>query len=240
MAQGKRESRESAYTAIIERIRAMIAGGEITPGKRLPPERKLAERFGVSRSHLRQAFQALAERGVIESRQGDGTYLLTGLDQGPTVDTILDVIAARSDVLHEILEFRRMIEPQIAALAAERIDEPTLARLKVVVCDQQRALAAGREDAGFDAEFHRILTGSTRNHVVEKVMDIIQSILNESRAVWLQSEDRRQLSLQGHLQIIDALELGDSMGAAQAMRQHIASIGHLLFDELDNETEAQQ
>ncbi|MDD2465436.1 MAG: FadR/GntR family transcriptional regulator [Desulfobulbus sp.] len=235
MDVGKKEEKKNVYTAIIERIHCMIVDGELSPGDKLPPERKLAVRFGVSRSHLRQAFQALTERGVIESRQGDGTYLLTNLESGPSVDTILEAITAQSDVLREVIEFRQMIEPQIAALAARRIDTATLDRLKVVTCDQQRALIGGRETTDLDAEFHRILAESANNRVLSRVMVTIQSIINESRSEWLQSSDRSLTSVEGHLRIIDALEAGDADMASQAMQQHIMAIGQVIFREEDGE-----
>nr|WP_321468033.1 FadR/GntR family transcriptional regulator [uncultured Desulfobulbus sp.] len=229
MDAGNNEEKRTVYTAIIQRIHSMMLAGEITPGEKLPPERKLAERFGVSRSSLRQAFQALAERGVIESRQGDGTYLLTTMESGPSVDTILEAIREQGDVLHEIIEFRHMIEPQIAALAAKRIDSATLDRLKIIACDQQRALMSGREATELDAEFHRILAESTANRVLGRVMTTIQSIINESRSEWLQSQDRRSTSIEGHLRIIDALEAGDADMALAAMQNHIKAIEQVIF-----------
>lgn len=231
METGDKAEKKAAYGAIIERIRAMIVAGELVPGDRLPAERSLAERFGVSRGQLRQAFQALAERNIIESRQGDGTYLLTGLDADQSVDTIIAVLNDRSDVLREIIEFRQMIEPQIAALAAGRIDRATLDQLKILVCDQQRALVAGRAEDGRDADFHQLLAQSTRNRVISRVMTTIQAIINESRSSWLQSNSRRATSVEGHLRIIDALEAGDGAAAASAMQRHILDIEEYIFDD---------
>ena len=227
-----REDKKYTYTAIIERIRAMIASGELKPGDRLPPERRLAEAFGVSRNSLRQAFQALAERKIIESRQGDGTYLQTTLDAPLPADAILEAISEQSGFLHDILEFRQMLEPQIAALAAKRITPELLDRLKILVCDQQRALMAGREQGTFDIEFHRLLAESADNRVISQVLTVTQSILNETRSTWLQSRERRNVSVTGHLRIIDALETGDAEAAFKAMETHIAEIETQIFGEL--------
>jgi len=225
------EEKKYAYTAIIERIRDMIRKGELAPGERLPPERRLAEAFGVSRSSLRQAFQALAERKIIESRQGDGTYLLTSPDTALAGDAILDAINAQSGLLHDIIEFRQMMEPQIAALAARRIEPTALDRLKILVCDQQRALMAGRADDGFDAEFHRQLAQAAGNQVISQVMSAIETIVNQTRSTWLQSSERRNASATGHLRIIDALESGDAETAFTAMKIHIAEIESHIFGE---------
>lgn len=226
-----KEEKRYAYTAIIERIRDMIRNGELAPGDRLPSERKLAEVFGVSRNSLRQAFQALAERKILESRQGDGTYLLAPLDVSFPGDAILEIINQQSTFLQDIIEFRQMMEPQIAALAARRITAPALDRLKILVCDQQRALMAGRGDDTFDAEFHQQLAQCAGNQVIVQVMTTIQSIVNETRSIWFQSSERRSASVGGHLRIIDALEAGDADAAFQAMKIHIAEIESHIFGE---------
>jgi len=227
----EKEERRYTYTVLIERIRALIRNGELQPGSRLPPERKLAEMFGVSRSSLRQAFQALAERGIIESRQGDGTYLLTTIEAPLSTDAIADAISEQSGLLHEVVEFRRLFEPQLTALAAQRISAETIDRLKILVCDQQWALTIGRDAGGFDAEFHQVLAESVGNRVIARVMSTIQSIVNESRSVWLQSRERRLASMEGHLRIIDALETRNSEAARTAMERHIAEVEHHIFGE---------
>lgn len=226
-----KEEKKYTYTVLIERIAAMIRSGELAPGNKFPPERKLAEMFGVSRSSLRQAFQALAERGIIESRQGDGTYLLTPVDAVLSSDAIAEAISEQSGLLHEIVEFRRIVEPQLAALAAKRIAPEELDRMKIVVCDQQRALIAGRAADVYDIEFHQLLAASAGNQVMSKVMFTIRSIVDESRSVWLQSSERRLASVEGHLRIIDALEARDAEAARLAMQQHIAEIEQYIFGE---------
>lgn len=224
-----RNDKKMAYAAIIERIREMIRNGELVPGDRMPPERALAETFGVSRSSLRQAFQALTERHILESRQGHGTYLLADIDTAVTGDAILEVMSEQRALLHDVLEFRRIVEPEIAALAVQRADPAALDQLKILVCDQQRVLLAGEEDDRFDAEFHHLLVTMTGNNVIAQVMQAIQAIVDKSRASWLQSRERRQLSVDGHLRIIDALDKKDVNGARQAMQAHIADIEHHIF-----------
>lgn len=226
-----KEEKKYAYTTIIERIREMIRNGELAPGDRLPSERKLAEALGVSRNSLRQAFQALAERKIIESRQGDGTYLLASLDALSQSEALFDSINAQSGFIRDILEFRRLIEPQIAALAASRIEPEALDRLKILICDQQRALMSGREDDTFDSEFHRQLAQCSGNRVISQMMTTIAAIINETRSTWLQSNERRNASVEGHLRIIDALESRDADSAFMAMKNHISEIENHIFGE---------
>lgn len=230
-----KEVRKQAYTTIIARIRDMIRTGEVQLGARLPPERKLAEMFGVSRSTLRQAFQAMAERRMIESRQGDGTYLLADFDAALPGDVVLDAICEQSGFLENILEFRQLIEPQIAALAARRITPAGIDRLKILVCDQQRAQLAGKDGDTFDAEFHRLLAEYTGNSVISRTMATLQSIMNDTRSGWLQSDGRHNTSVLGHLQIIDALAAGDEEAACVAMKKHITDIERHIFGEMEKD-----
>ena len=227
-----KEERKQVYTTIIDRLNAMIRRGELRPGERLPPERTLAALLGVSRANLRQAFQALAERKIIESRRGDGTYLLASFESLLPTDIILDTIGQQQGLVEHVLEFRQILEPQVAALAARRVTDPELDRLKILVCDQQRALLAGQADSSFDAAFHRLLAECAHNPVLAQMMAAVEPILNTTRASWLQSEGRRQASVEGHLRIIDALEKGDEKEARLAMAGHLAEIGqHLRADE---------
>ena len=218
-----------AYTVVVERMCELIRAGALLPGDRLPPERQLARELAVSRTSVRQALQALAERGVVESRQGDGTYVADELTASFPGDAILDVLNREQGVLGDILEFRRLLEPQIAALAARRIDAAGIDRLKVVVCDQQRALLAGRPDAALDAEFHRLLAEYAGNRVLVRVMAALRATVDETRAARLRTSGRQNASMEGHLRLLDALEAGDAAAAHAAMEQHIAEIGtHLL------------
>ena len=218
-----------AYTVVVERICDRIRAGALLPGDRLPPERQLARELAVSRTSVRQALQALAERGVVESRQGDGTYVADELTASFPGDAILDVLNREQGVLGDILEFRRLLEPQIAALAAGRIDAAGIDRLKVVVCDQQRALLAGRPDAALDAEFHRLLAEYAGNRVLVRVMAALRATVDETRAAGLRTSGRQNASMEGHLRLLDALEARDAAAAHAAMEQHIAEIGtHLL------------
>ena len=221
-----RATKKLAYTTIVERIGAMLRTGELRPGDRLPPERRLAGDLGVSRANVRQAFQALAERGITESRQGDGTYVAATLGMPFPSDVIVDAISRQSGALEDILEFRRLMEPQIAALAAERITPAGLDRLKVLVCDQQRALLDNQDDGHLDAEFHRMLIAASGNQVLGQIMAAVQSALDASRARWLRGSERSSVSLAGHLRLIDALEKRDTEAARLAMTRHIAEIGY--------------
>jgi GntR family transcriptional repressor for pyruvate dehydrogenase complex len=222
------------YNEIVEKIKGMILRGELKAGDKIPPERVLAESLKVSRNCIRQAIQALSERKVLDSRRGNGTYVCAP-DASVLIDAFAVVIQAQRDLLREILEFRLLMEPSIASLAAKHITREELDRLKVIVCDQERKILAGKEDSELDAEFHRRLAEASRNRIIEQVMDTANGILNESRAEYLCSESRRKASVIGHLKIIDALENRDSDMAFGAMREHLWSVEQIILGSVEDD-----
>jgi GntR family transcriptional regulator, transcriptional repressor for pyruvate dehydrogenase complex len=226
--------RKYLYNEIVDQIQHMIAKGEVKVGDRLPPERALAQAFRVSRNCIRQAIQALAEKHILESRQGDGTYVCAP-DQTALISSFALAIQAQKELLHEIMEFRLLMEPQIAFLAAKHITKGELDRLKIIVCDQQRKILANEQDMELDAAFHLQLAESSRNRVILEVIKTMEGILNESRSEFLQSDIRRQSSILAHLKIIDALEKGDPEMARQAMREHLMTVGRVIFGEHEDE-----
>lgn len=226
-----RETKKYLYNSIIEKIRNMIKTGELKPGDRLPPERKMAEELGVSRNSLRQAIQAMSERKIIESRQGDGNYISSCPDFSFSSDTIIDAITEQNGFLKDILEFRQLTEPQIAYIAAGRISRDQIDTLKILVCDQHRAIMDNKEDNTLDTAFHMKLAEFAGNRVFLQVMSALRNIINETRSDWLQSVERRNASIEGHLRIIDALEDGDPDRAFESMKKHLLEIEeHILGD----------
>jgi len=216
------------YGEVAERIQEMIHSGEIKPGDKLPPERTLAESFKVSRNCLRQAIQTLSERGILESRQGDGTYACAP-DDSALIDSFAMVIRAQRETLRQILEFRLLLEPAVTSLAATNITNEEIDRLKVIVCDQERRILSGQEDSELDEAFHMGLATGSRNKIVIQVMETLNDILNESRKEPLWNTVRKRASVIGHLKIIDALEKQDPQMAFEAMQQHLWSIEQIIL-----------
>ncbi|WP_051305568.1 FadR/GntR family transcriptional regulator [Desulfogranum mediterraneum] len=224
--QAKRTGDKGDYRSVIAAIREMVVAGAIRPGDRLPAERKLAASLELSRSTVRQAFQALAERGILESRQGDGNYLLLGAELFSPGDQILDALNGKGDMVAHILELRRVMEPQIAALAAARITAKELEQLRSLVDQQQAAIEAGSGGYRQDAAFHRLLVQACGNPVIQELMASLTRLLDATRSPWFESSSRSRASLAGHRLILAALELGDQQAAARAMGAHLKEVEH--------------
>jgi len=150
------------YEDIVGQVQALIQEGVLKPGDRLPPERELAERLGVSRSSLREAIRALELRGLVVSRPGAGTFVST-----ESVETILSVIAASINgsggYLSDIFEVRHLLEPQIAALAAERATPEDIRSMASSLEEQARQIERGETGVEGDTAFHFAMAMATHN-----------------------------------------------------------------------------
>jgi GntR family transcriptional repressor for pyruvate dehydrogenase complex len=217
------------YEGIRGHIQELIRKGELRVGDKLPPERKLAETFKVSRNSVREAIRALAEKNIVRSRRGDGTYICAP-DESTVTDSLRQAVRGQRQRIAEIFEFRRLLEPQIAFLAAENMSRNEVDQLKILVVDQERRIMAGKDDTDLDAAFHLLLARATGNRVIHEVVKTLSHILGETRSEARQSEERRRASVRTHILIIDALERGDGEAAREGMHRHLAEIERTVFD----------
>jgi GntR family transcriptional regulator, transcriptional repressor for pyruvate dehydrogenase complex len=211
---------------IAETLWRMILDGGMEVGDKLPPERVLAEKLGVTRGGVRLGIQSLTERRILVRRHGDGTYISSVSADAFVKESMAMAIQVQSDLLAEVLEFRRILEPQTASLAAGRISKKDLDSLKILICDQQLQTRAG--DGDLDAAFHLKLAECSGNSVLFRVMTLINDMLAESRADRYQSDERRMISIAGHLKIIDALEEKNPDKAFRAMRNHLEQVENVV------------
>ena len=220
--------RTRVYEDIVSQISHLIGQGRLKSGDQLPSERELSETFKVSRTSVREAIRALESMGLIRSRPGDGTFVST-----PSIESLVQPMASalfhekRSQV--ELFEARRIIEPQIAALAAERATPKDLERMEAIMVDQEREIAAGGLGVEADSAFHFAIAEAARNAVLLRLVNAIVDLLHQSREKSLQTEDRRRLSLMKHREILKFLKKGDPAEAERLMREHIEEIEENLF-----------
>lgn len=232
----------SRLESIVSGIRELVVSQGLAPGDRLPPERVLAERFGVSRNSVRESLRILIEAGALESRRGSGTYLLVGADALTLQDTtklqhkLEQQLSRKHRRLKDIFAFRRIIEPGMAALAAANATPRDVERLKAIVYDQQRALAGsgaqGEQHSGneLDTAFHLELARVSRNEVLLEVFSALENVFTESREREAQSSARRAYSPDGHFSIIQAIEEKDPERCHQAMEDHIHEAERLALE----------
>src|SRR3972149_4308559 len=126
---------------IVAQLKALIASGKLHTGDQLPSERDLAEQFKVSRASVREAIRALESMGLLEARQGHGTYVATSVEA--LVQPLAHAIAREENAILDLFEVRRLLEPQLAALAAERATPQDLEELQDILEKQSHQVAEG-------------------------------------------------------------------------------------------------
>ena len=138
-------------------------------------------------------------------------------------------IAKNTKRIKEILEFRRILEPEIAALAAASLDPDDLVLIKTILDRQEKSLAEDKGDAHDDLHFHLTLARATKNEILVEVIAILHDILRECRVPPLENLTRKRISLQGHQQIYAALIERDSESSRKAMLNHLSEVDSLLY-----------
>jgi GntR family transcriptional regulator, transcriptional repressor for pyruvate dehydrogenase complex len=204
---------------------------KLQPGDKLPGERELAGLLGVSRSSIRDAIRRLEVVGLVEPRQGAGT-VVRDISTDTLVSPLANVIAHKRQLVGELLDFRKMLEPPLAAHAATHASTGAIAGMDEILRRQDRKVRAGELAIEEDSEFHYRIAQASGNSVALKVMDVVMDLLRETRSRSLQTEGRPQKSLAGHRRILLAIKRHDATAAESSMRQHIQDIEKMVFDKL--------
>jgi len=226
---GVRQVRKTkVYHEIVDQIRGLIAAGRIKPGDRLPPERELAELFKASRNSVRDAIRVLEQMGLIESRQGDGTYVRSVSAEELAEPLALMLLQSRTQ-MRELWEVRRVLEPALAEFAAERITEEELGELEAILEAQRRKVETGFLALEEDTAFHYGIAEAARNTVMLRAVDTLVDLLRQSRERSLQQHDRPAYSLAGHRRILAALRRRDPEGARAEMLRHLGDMEERVF-----------
>jgi GntR family transcriptional repressor for pyruvate dehydrogenase complex len=227
--QAVRRSRQ--YEQVAKQIQRLVIRGVLKPGDRLPAERELATKFGVSRSSIRDAIRTLEVIGILEPRQGKGT-VVREVSTDSLVVPLTRVLLRKRELVAELLDVRRMIEPALAARAAANASPEEIARMEGILQRQQEKMRRGEDTIEEDSEFHYVVALAAGNNVVLKVLDVLMDLLRESRARSLQVLGRRERSYAGHRQILRAIKRRDRTAAAAAARRHLKEIEEITMRKL--------
>lgn len=216
------------YEEVAAQIQRLIGDGRLRVGDRLPPERELAERFGVSRTSVRDAIRVLELMGLVEPRQGEGT-VVRDLSPDSLVNPLASLLTRNRALLADLLDVRKMIEPGLAARAAVHATDEDLVKLDRIFARQRDKVQQGQLAIEEDSEFHYAIATAANNRVILRVLDVLMDLLRESRERSLQVAGRLQRSLDGHRRILDAIRRRNASAAEAAMRQHLDEIEDVLL-----------
>jgi GntR family transcriptional repressor for pyruvate dehydrogenase complex len=197
---------------VIEQVERAIASGEYSIGTKLPPEPELTRQLGIGRSTLREAVRVLAHNGVLEVRQGDGTYVRSLPADGEPLARRL-----RRATVSEVGEVRRALEIEIVRLAAERHREEDLEDIRSFLAIRRQALARKDTAAALDADiaFHYAVAWATHNEVLVDIYRIFAKSLRRALPTPSKRPDSEQSLTEAlHLRLVEAIEGRDAVAAA--------------------------
>ncbi|GGO41001.1 GntR family transcriptional regulator [Streptomyces lasiicapitis] len=214
-------ARTNLVDLVIAQMESLISDGEWKVGTKIPAEPLLVEQLAVGRNTVREAVRALVHTGMLEPRQGDGTYVRANSDFGAAVQRRV----RRASVL-EAYEVRASLERDAARYAAERRTPEDLTALRTALAERSRAWDAGDTNAFIDADmtFHRTVAAAAHNavlaelygHLSDAMHATIQSVLGAA------VPDSVRHQIDAHSAIVDAIEARDATAAEAAVLAHLA------------------
>lgn len=215
--------REATLTSrVIQQIENLIVEGRLQPGDLLPPERELAQQFGVSRTVIREAVRGLASRHLLEVRPGSGTVITrpTVKSVARSMSLLLGVGGHEFDV-EKVLDVRRLLEIEIAGLAAERRTPLDLRKMDEILQHSLQVQDNRDEYAKSDVDFHLALADATHNELFSVLLNSISDVMMKVRFMGLKVPGTPQRGINYHRAIFEQVKAGDPQGARQAMREHL-------------------
>ena len=211
-------------TQIADQIRTSILAGEFAPGDKLPPERELAEMFGVSRPSVREALNVLASSGLVMSYQGGGTVVMSLVETSAS-NSLTELIRVQQDRALDVIEVRKCMESWTAYYAAQRALPEDIRRMEEIVAGMERNLEGLLPSEDLDANLHIVIARATHNivwlHLMQSLFDAMKEFQQSVwRAVYITSEDHHQL-YRHHRNIFEAIRSRDAEAAREAMMLHL-------------------
>jgi len=215
--------KEKIFQDIVKQIRQLIKTGAIKTGDKLPSERDLARSFRVSRVSVREAIRTLEFAKLVYTRVGDGTYVVANCVENLTEPLATAMVGGRESLM-EIFAVRKMIEPNIAFLVAKKTTADEVLQLKEILIAQKKNIGDANLFTKADYSFHLLLAKIAKSAVFLRVYNTLEELINQTREEFLQEGDRPQISVQGHDEIVLAIEKRDPLLAKKAMLRHLREI----------------
>lgn len=216
---------KQAYYKVIEYINDQVGEGKLSKGDRVPSERELVELLGIGRNSIREALKILDILGVVDRRQGDGTYINDRFDKWFSRPMSVAIMLSETSK-KEVFEFRNMIEVEIAALAAERITDEEIEEL--TECYDQMTRTEDQEiSTEYDLKFHSILAKASKNNIIinsYNAMDYMLDLFIYDIRVAAYNNEGSEIAARIHDELYRAVIARNPVLAAEAMKAHMEVI----------------
>jgi GntR family transcriptional repressor for pyruvate dehydrogenase complex len=215
------------FEDVAEHLRQLILSQKLKDGQRLPPERELADRFGVGRPSVREALRTLSQMGLVDIRAGEGAFV-----RKPAFppflksmgDSLGALIGQDGSSLLELCDARRILEVETAAMAAERADPDDIARLEATLKANEAALGVPARFRITDVEFHRAIAQATHNRILLFIHDALSDLMLKTREVALKVPGAAPDAFASHQKIFHAIKGRKPAMAAREMAIHLEHV----------------
>ena len=215
---------ESPVDKIIRQIQELITSGQLKPGDKLPPERKLSEKLGIGRSNVRDAIKKLEFYGILKTLPQSGT-IVAGLGIAALEGLITDVLRIENSDFASLVETRVLLETELAKLAALRRTDEDLKNIKMALDAYATKIKEGQQAVEEDLMFHLKIAEASKNSVLKSLMLIITpDIINNFIKLDVCKDDRSHNALDEHEIILKHITNQDPEKAAAAMRTHVKEV----------------
>ncbi len=229
-------SRPNTYELIAQNVLGLIGDGHLNPGDPLPTERELTQLYSVGRSSVREALRVLESTGVLEPN-GKGGFAVAAYEN-PLGRSLEVLLALREADLRELFDVRRILEVELAALAAASRTKEHLARMAAAIDEMVEGVGDGERYIDADIRFHLTIAEATGNRVAQHTMLAIRELLRGALLTIYQIPRSAEQSIDDHRTILAAIEAGDAQRARRAMREHLDRVDADIHDHLGEPREA--
>ncbi|WP_171102731.1 MULTISPECIES: FadR/GntR family transcriptional regulator [unclassified Ruegeria] len=226
---------EKLSLAVVRQIELLILRGILRPGERLPAERELAERLGVSRPSLREAISELQAQGLLTAKAGSGIYVAEVLGSAFS-PALIRLFGSHDEAVFDYLSFRRDMEGLAAERAARLGSDSDLRVIQALMDKMEAAHAdnAAEDEAQLDAQFHMAIIEASHNvvmlHMMRSMFDLLRQGVFYNRQMMFHQRTTRDAILDQHRAINTALQERDPKGARQAVEQHLSYVERCMAD----------
>jgi GntR family transcriptional repressor for pyruvate dehydrogenase complex len=211
--------RRKVYELVADRLVDDIAARRLKPGDPIPAERQLTETLSVGRSSIREALRMLESRGLIVS-VGHGAF--TVADYGNPLHASLALLVEMSDGdLRELFEVRRVLEVEMAGLAAERRTATDVERMRAAIVAMASGIGSAERYIAGDLEFHQAVVAATGNRIARAMMEAIRDVMRRALLSIYRIPGSPERSMEQHQQILEAVVAGRPEEARERVREHL-------------------
>lgn len=212
--------RNPLYEQVAREIQDLIVSSQWPGGSKIPGERELGERFGVSRTVIREALKALSERGLVDIQPGRGIFV-ADLSSAALKEPMRLLFQRRNFSYENLVETRRVLEIEIAGLAAERARPEHVRKMREAIVLMDLAIGEGETFIAADHAFHVALAEGTQNPLLPMLIDSIGELVRETRRLVVEVSGSTSRGQRFHRQLLEAVEQRDSATARRAMGEHL-------------------